>query len=47
MLMLTHTEGLDSLNKEDRRKKVRSVVDYKFKAGNSMKMVEEMRNYSK
>lgn len=35
------TVGQESVNKGDRRKKVRSVVDSKHKAGNSIKMTQE------
>lgn len=33
--------GLETLNKGDGRKKVRSVVDSKHKVGNSIKVTEE------
>lgn len=35
------TVGQESVNKGDGRKKVRSVVDSKHKAGNSIKMTQE------
>lgn len=41
---MTHTVGPESLNKAYGRKKVSSVLDWKDKAGNSIKMVEERRN---
>ena len=43
MLMLTYT--VERLNKADERKKIRSVVDRKHKARNSIKIVEEGGDY--
>lgn len=38
---MPHPVGLENVNEGDGRKKVRSVVDSKHKAGNSIKMIQE------
>lgn len=38
---MPHPVGLENVNEGDGRKKVRSVVDSKQKAGNSIKMIQE------